>query len=68
VSGWQKITKSRRKFRTFHIYGIPGPNWQALLHLANHGTDHRSTVLEHLHALGVPTFDQDLILWLWGKK
>ena len=47
---------------------MPGPHWQALLNLANHGTDHRSTVLECLHALGVPTFDQDLILWLWGKK
>lgn len=48
--------------------GMPGPRWQALLHLVNHGTDHRATVLERLHALGAPTFDQDLILWLWGKK
>ena len=41
---------------------MPGPRWQALLHLVNHGTDHRATVLERLHALGVPTFDQDLSL------
>jgi uncharacterized damage-inducible protein DinB len=48
--------------------GMPGPRWQALLHMVNHGTDHRATVLERLHALGAPTFDQDFILWLWGKK
>ncbi len=35
---------------------MPGPRWQALLHLVNHGTDHRGTVLERLHALGAPTF------------
>ena len=47
--------------------GMPGSRWQALLHMVNHGTDHRSIVLERLHTLGAPTFDQD-ILWLWGKK
>ena len=47
--------------------GMPGPRWQALLHLVNHGTDHRGTVLERLHALGAPTFDQDFILWLWRR-
>ena len=47
---------------------MSGPRWQALLHIVNHGTDHRAIVLERLHALGAPTFDQDLILWLWGKK
>ena len=47
---------------------MPGPRWQALLHLVNHGTDYRGTVLERLQALGAPTFDQDFILWLWGKK
>jgi len=47
---------------------MPGPRWQALLHMVNHGTDHRAIVLERLHALGAPTFDQDFVLWLWGKK
>jgi len=43
---------------------IPGPRWEVLLHLVNHGTDHRSTVLQKLHELGAPTFDQDFILWI----
>jgi uncharacterized damage-inducible protein DinB len=47
---------------------IPNPRWQVLLHMINHGTDHRSTVLQKLHELDAPTFDQDFILWLWGKK
>lgn len=46
---------------------IPGPRWEVLLHLVNHGTDHRSTVLQKLSEYGAPTFDQDFILWLAGK-
>jgi len=44
---------------------IPNPRWQILLHMANHGTDHRATILQKLTALGAPTFDQDFIVWLW---
>lgn len=44
------------------------PRWQILLHMINHGTDHRSTVLQKLHEFGAPTFDQDFIMWLWSKK
>ena len=47
---------------------IPGPRWEVLLHLVNHGTDHRSTVLQRLHELAAPTFDQDFIMWMWSKK
>ncbi len=43
---------------------IPGPRWEVLLHLVNHGTDHRSTVLQKLNNYGAPTFDQDFIIWL----
>jgi uncharacterized damage-inducible protein DinB len=46
---------------------IPGPRWEVLLHLVNHGTDHRSTVLQRLHEYGAPTFDQDFIMWLAEK-
>ena len=41
--------------------------WQVPIHLSNHGTDHRSTVLQRLHEFGTPTFDQDFIMWLWRK-
>jgi uncharacterized damage-inducible protein DinB len=47
---------------------ILSPRWQVLLHIINHGTDHRSTVLQRLHEFGASTFDQDLIFWLWNKK
>jgi uncharacterized damage-inducible protein DinB len=41
---------------------ISGPRWEVLLHLVNHGTNHRSTVLQKLNELGAPAFDQDFIL------
>lgn len=40
--------------------------WQILLHVANHGTDHRAQVLAMLSSMGVQTFPQDLIFYLWG--
>jgi uncharacterized damage-inducible protein DinB len=46
--------------------GLP-PRSLILLHMINHGTDHRATILQKLHALGAPTFDQDFILWLWEQ-
>jgi len=44
------------------------PRWQVILHIINHGTDHRSTVLQRLHEFGAPTFDQDFVIWLWNRK
>jgi uncharacterized damage-inducible protein DinB len=44
------------------------PRWQVLLHLVNHGTDHRATVLHKLYEFGAPTFAQDFIIWLWERK
>ena len=43
---------------------IREPRWQILLHILNHGTDHRSTVLQRLHEFGAQTFDQDFIMLL----
>jgi uncharacterized damage-inducible protein DinB len=40
--------------------------WQVLIHVVNHGTDHRAQVLAMLNALGVQTFPQDFIFHLWG--
>jgi uncharacterized damage-inducible protein DinB len=47
---------------------IQNPRWAVILHIINHGTDHRSTVLQRLHEFGAPTFDQDFIMWLWSRK
>jgi uncharacterized damage-inducible protein DinB len=41
--------------------------WQILWHVANHGTDHRAQLLRLLNALGVETFAQDYVYFLWGK-
>jgi uncharacterized damage-inducible protein DinB len=47
---------------------VSSPRWQILLHMINHGTDHRSTVLQKLTEYRAPVFDQDLISWLWSRK
>ncbi|MFL5802450.1 MAG: DinB family protein [Roseiflexaceae bacterium] len=39
--------------------GLLETRWMALVHIANHGTDHRAQILSMLHSLGVPTFAQD---------
>ena len=44
------------------------PRWLILVHLVNHGTEHRSQVLPILHRLGAPTFEQDLMNYVWGKE
>ncbi|MEM6282859.1 MAG: DinB family protein [Chloroflexota bacterium] len=38
--------------------------WQILVHVVNHGTDHRAQILRVLHDLGAPSFDQDLMGYL----
>jgi len=48
--------------------GMNEPQWQILLHVANHGTDHRAQILRTLHDLSAPTFPQDLIMYLWSKR
>jgi len=48
--------------------GMDEPCWQVILHVVNHGTDHRAQVLRVLHDFGAPTFDQDLIIHLWRAK
>ena len=47
---------------------LPNPRWVVILHIINHGTDHRATVLQRLNELGVKTFPQDLVMWLWERK
>ncbi len=41
---------------------------QILMHMVNHGTDHRAQILALLHDLGGQTFEQDLILHLWSQE
>jgi uncharacterized damage-inducible protein DinB len=40
--------------------------WQILIHLVNHGTDHRAQLLALLNHLGVKTFPQDYYFYVIG--
>jgi uncharacterized damage-inducible protein DinB len=39
--------------------------WQVLLHVANHGTDHRAQILRILNDLGLKTESQDYIFYVY---
>jgi uncharacterized damage-inducible protein DinB len=39
--------------------------WQVLLHVVNHGTDHRAQLLRLLHDLGAKTTSQDYIFYVY---
>jgi uncharacterized damage-inducible protein DinB len=39
--------------------------WQVLLHVVNHGTDHRAQILRFLNDLGVKTTSQDYIFYVY---
>lgn len=41
--------------------------WQILLHVANHGTDHRAQMLRLLYDLGVKTLSQDYIFYVYDN-
>ncbi len=41
--------------------------WQVLLHVANHGTDHRAQLLRLLSDLGVKTNSQDYIFYAYDQ-
>jgi uncharacterized damage-inducible protein DinB len=42
--------------------------WEILVHMVNHGTDHRAQILSRLHDLGAITVEQDMILYLWDRQ
>jgi uncharacterized damage-inducible protein DinB len=39
--------------------------WQVLLHVVNHGTDHRAQTLRVIHDLGVKTGPQDFVFYIY---
>ena len=44
------------------------PLWKLMLHVINHGTDHRAQVLALLHQVGVKGFPQDLVFFLAPRR
>jgi uncharacterized damage-inducible protein DinB len=45
----------------------PTQLWQILIHVVNHGTDHRAQLLTILNGLGVQTFPQDYFFYTIGR-
>jgi uncharacterized damage-inducible protein DinB len=41
--------------------------WQVLLHVGNHGTDHRAQLLRLLNDLGIKTTSQDYIFYVYDN-
>jgi len=39
--------------------------WEILVHVINHGTDHRAQMLAMLYQMGAPTLEQDMMLYWW---
>jgi uncharacterized damage-inducible protein DinB len=50
----------------FQAEGDPMMLWQVLIHVANHGTDHRAQLLFLLNEVGVKTFAQDYFYFVKG--
>lgn len=42
--------------------------WQVLLHVINHGTDHRAQLLRQLYNLGIKTTSQDFIFYVYDHQ
>jgi uncharacterized damage-inducible protein DinB len=41
--------------------------WQVLLHVINHGTDHRAQMLRSIHDMGLVTSSQDYIFYVYDN-
>jgi uncharacterized damage-inducible protein DinB len=74
---WDTVEQDMRdylaKLRDDMLFERPFPEgedkdlilWQVLLHVVNHGTDHRAQLLRLLNDLGVKTAPQDYIFYVY---
>jgi len=74
---WDEVEQRMRDFlatlRDEMLFEKPFPDgedkdlilWQVLLHVGNHGTDHRAQLLRLLNDLGVKTVSQDYIFYAY---
>jgi uncharacterized damage-inducible protein DinB len=77
---WDAVEQMMREYlanlRDDMLFGKPFPEgedqnlilWQVLLHVVNHGTDHRAQILRILHDLGVKTTAQDYIFYVYDHQ
>jgi uncharacterized damage-inducible protein DinB len=76
---WDKVEQNMRDYlanlRDNMLVEKPFPEgededlilWQILLHVANHGTDHRAQILRLLNDMGVKTTSQDYIFYVFDN-
>lgn len=73
---WDKVEQTMREYlqnlrdETLAEKPLSGEDkdlilWQVLLHVANHGTDHRAQILRLLNDMGVDTKYQDYIFYVY---
>lgn len=55
---WKRPIKEPEEDRNLMV-------WQVLIHVINHGTDHRAQILRLLHDLGIQTTSQDYIFYAY---
>lgn len=79
LTHWDSVEQSMREYLANlgdeMLYEKPFPEgedkdlilWQVLLHVANHGTDHRAQILRMLNDLGVKTTSQDYIFFIFDN-
>ena len=77
---WDKVEQSMRDYlatlRDEMLFEKPFADgedkdlilWQVLLHVANHGTDHRAQLLRLLNDLGSKTTSQDFIFYVYDHQ
>ena len=65
----ETLTAARLAQQRIMPWSKPSPRestvWRILVHVVNHGTDHRAQVLPILHRMGAPTLEQDMMLFWW---
>lgn len=76
---WDSVEQNMRdylaKLRDEMLFERPFPDgddrilklWQVLLHVVNHGTDHRAQLLRLLNEFGVKTAPQDYIFYIFDN-
>ncbi len=61
----ERVFQIRRVDPAVHMIEATNTLWQIMLHVVNHGTDHRAQMLRILHDFGAPTFENDMIIHWW---
>lgn len=68
ADAWQDYVARLDEAALMEVHsGMGGPTWHVILHVVNHGTDHRAQILRALHDLGALTFEQELEEYLWTQ-